>query len=77
MEIAESARKHYAEHDISDNDVEHAIRNPIRLIEQEGDYEGRRLIIGADLAARFLEVVGLPANDPQRVIHADVLQPKN
>jgi hypothetical protein len=77
VEISESARKHYSDHGITDPDVEHAIRNPIRLIEQEGDYAGRLLVIGADIAGRLLEVVVVPADDPQRVIHANLLQPKN
>jgi len=77
MEFAEAARKHYAEHGISDADVLHVIRNPIRLVEQEGDYEGRLLVIGVDPSVRLLEVVVVPADDPQRIIHANVLQPKN
>jgi len=39
VEFAGSARKHYAEHGISDADALHVIRNPFRLIEQEGDYK--------------------------------------
>ena len=70
MEFVESTRKHYAEHGISDADALHVIRNPIRLVEQEGDHEGRLLIIGVDPSVRLLEVV-------QRIIHVNVLQPKN
>ena len=70
MEFVESARKHYAEHGISDADALHVIRNPFRLVEQEGDHEGRLLIIGVDPSVRLLEVV-------QRIIHVNVLQPKN
>ncbi len=77
MEFAGSARKHYAEHGISDADALHVIRNPFRLIEQEGDYEGHLLIIGVNLGARLLEVVVIPADDPRRIIHVDLLQPKN
>lgn len=77
MEIAAAARKHYVEHNITDADVEHVVRNPIRLVEQEGDYEGRLLIIGADSTARLLEVVVVPADDPQRVIHVNLLQYQN
>lgn len=55
----------------------HVIRNPVRLVEQEGDYEGRLLIIGVDAGVRLLEVVVIPADDPQRIIHVNVLQPKN
>jgi len=70
VEFVESARKHYAEHGISDADALHVIRNPFRLVEQEGDHEGRLLIIGVDPSVRLLEVV-------QRIIHVNVLQPKN
>lgn len=77
MEFAEAARKHYAEHGITDADVLHVLRNPFRLIEQEGDYEGRLLIIGVDPGVRLLEIVVVPADDPRRIIHVNVLQPKN
>ncbi|CAN1555734.1 hypothetical protein MCEMIE22_02404 [Mycobacteriaceae bacterium] len=77
MEFAGSPRKHYAEHGISDADALHVIRNPFRLIEQEGDYDGHQLIIGVDLGARLLEVVVIPADDPRRIIHVNLLQPKN
>lgn len=71
MEIAGSARKHA----IPDIDIEHAIRHPLRIVSQDGDYEGRLLISGADSSGRLLEVEVVPADDPQRVIHADVLRP--
>jgi uncharacterized DUF497 family protein len=77
VEFAEAARKHYTEHGISDADALHVIRNPVRLIEQDGDYEGRLLIIGVDPSVRLLEIVVVPAHDPQRIIHVNVLQPKN
>jgi hypothetical protein len=77
VEITESARKHYSGLGVTDSDVEHVIRNPIRLIEQEGDYAGRLLVIGADITRRLLEVVVVPADDPQRVVHANILQRKN
>ena len=41
------------------------------------DYEGHLLIIGVDLGARLLEVVVIPADDPRRIIHVNLLQPKN
>jgi hypothetical protein len=44
VDFAASARKHYAEHGISDADALHVIRNPIRLVEREGDYGGRLLM---------------------------------
>jgi hypothetical protein len=72
VEIAASARKHRT----SDHDIEHAVTHPIRIVPQDGDYDGRLLVIGSDTAGRLLEVVVVPADDPQRVIHADVLRPK-
>lgn len=70
--IDESARKH----GVDDADILHAIRHPLRYIEQEYDGELRRLVIGADRAGRPLEIVVVPADEPQRVIHADWLRPK-
>lgn len=72
MEIVGSARKH----GIPDDDIKHAIQYPLRVVPQDGDYDGRVLIIGPDSTGRLLEVVVVPADDPQRVIHADVLRPK-
>ena len=43
---------------------------------QEGDYDERLLVIGPDTTGRLLEVVVVPAGDPRRIIHADVLRPK-
>jgi len=70
VEIADSARKH----DIPDQDIEHAIRNPLRVLAGEG----RDLFIGADRSGQLLEVVVLdddPAEEPV-VIHAMKLRPK-
>lgn len=72
MEFTAGARKH----GIEDADILHAIRNPFRYIEQEYDGELRMLILGADRTGRLLEVVVVPADDPQRVIHADRMRPK-
>jgi hypothetical protein len=54
--------------------MRHAVRNPLRVIEQEYDGEIRQLVIGADQTARLLEVVVLA--DEALIIHADVLRPK-
>lgn len=70
MEIADSARKH----GISDDAMLHAVRNPLRVIEQEYDGEIRQLVIAADHTARLLELVVLA--DKALIIHADVLRPK-
>jgi hypothetical protein len=70
VEIADSTRKHR----INDKAMRHAVRNPLRVIEQEYDGEIRQLVIGADQTARLLEVVVLA--DEALIIHADVLRPK-
>jgi len=70
MEVADSARKH----GVREEDINHAVRNPLRLVPGEG----RDLIIGADRAGRLLEVVVLD-DDPHEepvVIHAMPLRPK-
>jgi hypothetical protein len=70
VEIAESARKH----GVRDEDINHAVRNPLRVIAGEG----RDLVIGADRSGRLLEVVVLdddPEEDPV-IIHAMELRPK-
>jgi uncharacterized DUF497 family protein len=71
MQITDSARKH----GITDAAMLHAVANALRIIEQEYDGEIRQLIIGADQTARLLEIV-VVADEPVRIIHADVLRPK-
>ncbi|MBB5787531.1 hypothetical protein [Jiangella mangrovi] len=72
MEILPSAKKH----DIPDEDILHAIRNPFSYVEQEYDGELRLLLIGPARDATLLEVVVVPIDEPQRVIHAEYLRPK-
>ena len=70
MEIADSARKH----GVRDEDIEHAVRRPLRVIPGEG----RDLVIGADRSGLLLEVVILD-DDPDEepvVIYAMPLRPK-
>lgn len=70
MEVADSARRH----GVGDKDIEHAVRNPLRVVPGEG----RDLIIGADRTGRLLEVVVLD-DDPDEepiVIHAMPLRAK-
>lgn len=70
MQIADSARRH----GVLDEDILHALRNPLRVVAGPG----RDLIIAADRASRLLEVVVLdddPAEEPV-VIHAMALRPK-
>lgn len=70
MEIADSARKH----GVRDEDIEHAVRRPLRVVPGEG----RDLVIGADRSGLLLEVVILddvPDEEPV-VIHAMPLRSK-
>jgi hypothetical protein len=55
VEIADGARKH----GVRDEDMLHAIRNPVRVVPGEG----RDLVIGADTSGHLLEVVVLD-DDP-------------
>jgi len=70
VEIAHSARKH----GIADEDMHHAVRNPIRLI--GGDR--RVLVLGPDRSGRLLEVVVLDddSDDEPVIIHAMPARPK-
>jgi hypothetical protein len=76
VRITDSARKHYAENDLTDDDVMHALRNFIRRYPQRVFDEGRLLLIGPDATGRLLEIVVVPADDPERIIHANLLQRK-
>ena len=68
MEIADNARKH----GVADEDIEHAVRNAIRVLGQ-GD---RDLYLGADRTVRLLEVVVLDDDGQPIAIHAMTLRPK-
>lgn len=68
MEIADNARRH----GVADEDIEHAVRNAIRVLGQ-GD---RDLYIGADRTGRLLEVVVLDDDGQPIAIHAMTLRPK-
>lgn len=70
FKVAASARKH----GIAERDMLHAIDNAIRYAEQEYDGEMRMLVIGPDRVGRLLEIVLVPADEPQRIIHADLLR---
>lgn len=72
MEVRGSARKH----GINDADIEHVWVNAIRLVEYEYQGEDRLLVIGPDQHGRLLELVAVPAGEPTRIIHADLLRPK-
>ncbi len=70
MEVADSARRH----GVRDEDIDHALRNPLRVVAGHG----RDLVIGADRSGRLLEVVILDddPNEAPVVIHAMPLRPK-
>jgi N-acetylmuramic acid 6-phosphate (MurNAc-6-P) etherase len=68
VEIADAARKH----GVTDLDIEHAVRNAIRVISQ-GE---RDLYMGADRTGRLLEVVVLDDDGQLVVIHAMALRPQ-
>ncbi len=70
MQIAESARKHK----ISDRDIEHAVKHPSGSCRKITTTPGG--CSSPDTTGRLLEVVVVPDDDPQRVVHADVLRPK-
>lgn len=72
VEIRDSAHKH----GISDDDIYHALRNIHRYREIEADGELRIFLIGPARNGAWLELVAVPAHNPQRVIHADKLRPK-
>jgi hypothetical protein len=73
VELADSARKH----GVRDEDIVHAVRYPMRVVDQ-GD---RYLAIGADRSGRLLEVIVLKDRDDDEdselvVIHAMPLRRK-
>ena len=68
MEVAENARKH----GVADEDIEHAVRNAVRVVGQ-GD---RDLYIGADRTGRLLEVVVLDDDGQPVAVPAMTLRPK-
>lgn len=71
MEVRASARKH----GISDDDMLHAYRNALRYVELEYHSQVQILVIGPDRTGRLLELI-IPADEPPRIVHADVLRSK-
>ncbi len=71
MRILPSARKH----GMPDADILHAWDYAIRLVQHE--YLGKEILlaIGPDRSGALLELVLLPPDDPERIIHADRLRP--
>lgn len=72
MEIRQSARKH----SVADADILHAWKNALRTIEYEYQGDERLLVIGPDQSGQLLELVAVPVNGPNRIIHADKLRQK-
>ena len=61
--IAESARKH----GVSDEDILHAYRNPIRVFELD---EGFTMVIGANHAAIVFEIGVVDGIEAPVIVHA-------
>ncbi len=70
MRLTNSARKHYAECSLCDEDVLTAWRNMILYAEFEYQGEYRFLAIGVDAKGRELELVAVDLPQPNRIIHA-------
>ncbi len=66
--ILASARRH----GISDDDMLHAYRHPIRVF----DLDDLTLLIGPDRAARLLEVGVAEAEGVEFIVHAMAARPK-
>jgi hypothetical protein len=71
VHIASSARRH----DVREADIRHAWQQAVRYVEYEYDGEERLLVIGPALDGTMLELVAVPADEPTRIIHADLLRP--
>lgn len=63
-------------HGIVEADILHAFRNAVRLVEVEQYGEERLIMIGPDRAGNWLELVAVPVEGADRIIHADRLRPK-
>ena len=72
MRVTDSACKH----GIAEADILHACTNAVRLVEIEQYGEDRLSVIGPDRAGNWLELVAMPADDADPIIHADRLRPK-
>jgi hypothetical protein len=72
VRVTDSAFKH----GIAEADILHAYANAVRLVEVEQYVEDRLIDIGPDRAGNWLELVAMPADEADRIIHADRLRPK-
>jgi hypothetical protein len=66
--ILASARKH----GISDNDMLHAYRNPIRVF----DLDGLVMLIGGDESGRLLEIGAVAGDGEEFIAHAMEARPR-
>ena len=71
MEVTRSAHRH----GIAVHDMIHAYENAIRIVEYQYQGEERLPVIGGDTTGRLLELVLLPVDQPNRIIHAAALRP--
>ena len=67
MRVTDSAFKH----GIAEADILHAYADAVRLVEVEQYGEDRLIVIGPDRAGSWLELVAMPDDDADRMIHAD------
>lgn len=72
MRVLPSARKH----GLSEADIRHALRNAMRVIPFEYNGDEQLLVIGPTAHGDLLEIIVVPVEDPERVIHADILRAK-
>lgn len=63
-------------HGLTVDDIEHAVRNAVAMAVLEYAGEERLLVIGPATDGQLLELVAVPGQAPDRVIHADYLRPK-
>lgn len=64
-----------AKHWITTDEIRHAVDHALRLMEFEYNGEERLLVIGDNGHGTLLELLLVPAANPDRVIHADRLRP--
>jgi hypothetical protein len=69
QDIAPSARKH----GISDGDMRHALRNPIRVIDLD---DGLTMFVGPARDGTLLEVGAADSDSGPIILHADRARPK-
>lgn len=72
MRILSSALKH----GILPAAIQHAIKHPVDTRRIRYDDEDRLLIIGSLPDGQLIEIVAVPADAPERIIHANYLNPK-